>query len=84
MRRYGIGEWYGKNFLGLPDPERQRLAELSRSGLQKSQVCPFRSRPGTTKQCTKPGGVCSIRNYDETSGRAVAVAGSEGSLRVTE
>lgn len=73
MARYGIGEWFGYLYRTTTSTRR---AELVEAGLNK-QVCPFRaSYPFTAPErrntpntnCTKSGGVCSIRtvpNNDE-------------------
>ncbi len=51
--------------------KRQKTEELA---------CPFRTDvPHAT--CTKPGGVCSIRVYNEKSGKVVPVGGERGRLR---
>lgn len=83
MRKFGIGEWYGKSFLHLTPEERIEFARISKEGLHKQHGCPFRSRPGAPKPCTKPGGVCSIRQYEEKDGLATRIDGEEGTLRAT-
>ncbi len=74
MRRFGIGEWYGHAYLGLSRDERQGFA-LS----EVDRPCPFRIGGGG---CTKKGGVCSFRLYEESDGVASAVSGAEDGLRV--
>lgn len=71
-RRFGIGEWYGRSFLQLSASERKALAET-----KTKQACPFRSGGG---DCSKRGGVCSFRYYEEDDGIAIPIVG-EG-LRV--
>lgn len=83
MKKYGIGEWYGRNFLELTVEERVEFARISREGLHKTVACPFRSRLGTTKACSKRGGVCSIRNYESVDGLAALIEGPDGTLRAT-
>ena len=61
MPRYGIAEWYGSPFVALSPEERMDMA-LSASGQKKPLPCPF--RPGLPL-CSKAGGVCSLRLYDE-------------------
>lgn len=66
-RRFGIGEWYGKSFVSLSANEREEMAKGGRV-----RPCPFRLGSG---KCTKRGGVCSFRNYEDDSGTARPVAG---------
>ncbi len=84
-KRFGIGEWYGKNFLQLSGKERRHLASLQigKSPERKSLPCPFRSTDELTVNCTKEGGVCSIRLYEEALGKALSVSGEVGQLRAT-
>ena len=60
--RYGIGEYYGRDYSTLSPPEIRELANAS----FKSQKCPFRN--GETS-CHKQGGVCSLRLYSDKDGR---------------
>lgn len=69
MSRYGIAEWYGRDFLSLTPVERRELAETALGDRPKPD-CPFRSGP-----CSKKGGVCSIRPYEDRNGRAHASGG---------
>ena len=73
-RRFGIGEWYGRSFVGLTGNERRAYA----TGIGV-QPCPFRMGGGS---CTKKGGVCSFRSYEESEGAAVPVSGAAAGLRV--
>ena len=73
-RRFGIGEWYGRSFVGLTRDERRAYAAGT-----GSQPCPFRMSGGP---CTKKGGVCSFRSYEDANGVAVPVSGAEAGLRV--
>ncbi|MYA43398.1 MAG: hypothetical protein F4Z31_16840 [Gemmatimonadetes bacterium] len=66
--RYGIAEWYGHDLLALSPAERQRLAEAAQS--RRKLPCPF-----TGNDCTKTGGVCSIRPYSADGGRIAAGVG---------
>lgn len=55
--RYGIAEWFGLPFTRLSADHRQMLAATA-LGQTRPPPCPFqRGRP----QCSKRGGVCSIR-----------------------
>jgi len=62
--RYGIGEWYGKLFVGMSAQERVRYAELQARG-KTGMPCPWRSTGDASFACNKKGGVCSIRLYEE-------------------
>ena len=73
-RRFGIGEWYGHSFADLTREDRQAYAAGT-----GSQPCPFRMGGGP---CTKTGGVCSFRLYEDDDGVAVPVSGAEAGLRV--
>jgi len=59
--RFGIGEWYGNLFHRLSPDARKQLANVALTHKNKTAPkCPFR-RDG--KNCTKKGGVCSMRLY---------------------
>ena len=73
-RRFGIGEWYGYSYVGLTSDQRRAY---SRS--PGSQPCPFRIKGGS---CTKKGGVCSFRLYQDDGGVAVPTLDEEDGLRV--
>ena len=73
-RRFGIGEWYGHSFVGLTQDERRAYATGT-----GSHPCPFRMGGG---KCTKKGGVCSFRLYEDTDGVAIPESGAEAGLRV--
>ncbi|MGI8744153.1 MAG: NotI family restriction endonuclease [Bryobacteraceae bacterium] len=85
--RYGIGEWFGRPFHRLKAEERFEL--LTHANERKPGVtCPFRSSfqafdprglPGTTN-CTKQGGVCSIREYVRD---AESIVTPRGGIRTT-
>lgn len=84
-RRFGIGEWYGKNFIHLSNKERRHLASLqiTKSPQRKNLLCPFRSTDALIVNCTKEGGVCSIRFYEEARRKVSKVSGELGQLRAT-
>lgn len=73
-RRFGIGEWYGNSFVDLSQAERRAYAAGT-----GSHPCPFRLDGG---KCTKRGGVCSFRSYEDFDGVATSVADAEADLRV--
>ena len=90
-RRYGIGEWFGRLLTALTADQRQALAQ--EAGRKAPAVeCPFRASchafdpravPGKGTNCTKQGGVCSLREYSRiASGGSIRVAPA-GSLRTT-
>src|SRR6266542_2078327 len=84
-RRFGIGEWYGKSFLAMTPAERRRLAtlQIAKDPKLKTIVCPFRSTLVAIVPCTKPGGVCSLRLYEEVADKITPVEGPIGQLRAT-
>lgn len=63
-QRFGIAEWYGRNFVTLTVEERRAYAEgLLSKKVPAPQPCPFKPGGGN---CSKPSGICSIRPYVET------------------
>lgn len=85
--RFGIGEWYGRSFVRLTPEQRKEFAALQ--SIDKShrpeQPCPPRSSPKRIIQCTKEGGVCSLRMYRKVaaSNEVLVAPGTSGSLRTT-
>ena len=73
-RRFGIGEWYGRAYTGLTAEERRTYAAGD-----GSHPCPFRMGGG---KCTKRGGVCSFRLYEDADGVTVPATDAEAGLRV--
>jgi hypothetical protein len=84
-RRFGIAEWYGKPLSVMTPAERRRLAImlLNKDPKLKAIPCPFRSTELAVVPCTKPGGVCSLRLYEQTSEGVLPVDSSSGQLRAT-
>src|SRR5438552_3279187 len=84
-RRFGIGEWYGKSFLKMTPDERRGFAtlQIAKDPKLKAISCPFRSTPSLLVPCTKTGGVCSLRLYEEDTGKTKPVEGPIGQLRAT-
>ncbi len=64
--RYGIGEWYGKDFASLNTETVRQYAGAK----NKAQHCRFRNA-----SCNKKGGVCSLRLYEKTSDSVVPAGG---------
>ena len=60
MNRYGIAEWFGEPFPGMPPDRRQQLAGYALGPISNAPRCPF--QPGNIR-CNKKGGVCSIQQY---------------------
>ena len=84
-RRFGIGEWYGKQFHLLSAAERRQWAErqpLPTRG-KHGPDCPFLSTDTRHVPCNKRGGVCSLRLYesDPATGTVGFAPGSDGRLR---
>jgi hypothetical protein len=84
---FGIGEWYGRLFANLAPEQRQQHARLQLLPKRErpSQLCPFRNAADTPLECTKEGGVCSLRLYirDTTTGRVGVAPGEDGELCTT-
>lgn len=88
--RFGIGEWFGRPFHRLTPQERSEL--LTHANQRKPQIqCPFRvswqnsdihTLPGATN-CTKQGGVCSIREYVRVSSGDRTIVSPRGAIRTT-
>jgi len=85
--RYGIGEWYGRSLAHLTVEERKRFGRIQEATEAPTEkpLCPFRGSPHEKIPCTKKGGVCSIRLYEQQGGAgAVSSApGQSGSLVTT-
>lgn len=60
--RYGLGEWYGRSFATLSQAERMYYAGLN---TPKQERCLPRSSEDHLVYCTKKGGVCSLRLYEQ-------------------
>lgn len=71
MASWSIAEWYGKDIRTMSSAERRDAAVVALDTNERGMaaveqpICPFLSavRPGA--KCNKPGGVCSIRLYEE-------------------
>ncbi|WP_417810105.1 NotI family restriction endonuclease [Thalassospira alkalitolerans] len=67
-KRFGIGEIYGQNFVGISNDERKELIDLD---AKLRLECPFLvsfpdlapNRKKDQFKCSKSSGVCSIRNF---------------------
>jgi hypothetical protein len=85
--RYGIGEWYGRTLVHLTAEEREYFAKIQRvkSAITQSPLCRFRGSPDEKTPCTKKGGVCSIRLYEQEGATGVVSPppGQAGSLVTT-
>ncbi len=70
--RYSIGEWYGAGFETLSSTGRFRLGKREwESDTLTATPCPFPSGG----ICNKKGGVCSLRQYQQTGDGPVAGIG---------
>jgi hypothetical protein len=81
--RFGIGEWYGKPFASMSPTERQKYAELQFQLEAPVLPCPFLSTDDVVAECSKKGGVCSLRMYERKPDGRVEVDVGRGTLRVT-
>ncbi|MEJ7849157.1 MAG: NotI family restriction endonuclease [Pyrinomonadaceae bacterium] len=82
--RFGIGEWYGYSFVYLTTEERKQYAAIAPvQNKQNAPPCPFQSTNKKTIPCTKKGGICSLRLYEQEDGGSAKPAGGDaGKLRV--
>ena len=70
--RYSIGEWYGAGFESLSATERfQRAKTECEVNAILGVACPFQS----AFKCSKKGGVCSLRQYQQIGDGPVSGAG---------
>lgn len=82
--RFGIGEWYGQSFVHLTRDQQKYYAEIAISHSKtNAPPCPFKS-PDLSEPCTKKGGICALRLYQDTgNGCAIVAEGDAGKLRIT-
>lgn len=72
--RYGIAEWFGLDLRVLSPIGRQNFGKLAltqkneKGALANAPACPFLSTLLPNARCNKPGGVCSIRKFDNLDG----------------
>lgn len=80
--RFGIGEWFGHSFVNLSAKQRRQFSKIALHQTKaNAPPCPF--KPGQ-QNCTKKGGICSLRLYEpKENGEATALVGPEGDLRAT-
>ena len=65
--RFGICEWYGRPFAGLPAADRRQLADIALASVrgrggsdEEVPRCPYQLG---SPPCSKKGGVCSLQRY---------------------
>jgi hypothetical protein len=83
--RFGIGEWYGRSFALLSPEERKFYADIQDlpGEARPPQLCPFLSRAGQPINCSKSGGICSLRSYERLDGDVVALDSRASTIRAT-
>ena len=83
--RYSIAELFGLPIDQLSIEERNRLLDYSISGKVKDYpACPFRLKSAAGEnRCSKKGGVCSLRRYRNSEGKALRIDGFEGTPTIT-
>lgn len=70
--RHSIGEWYGRPFESMSPKERHDQAKLEVGTATLTGLnCPFQR----DRICTKKGGVCSLRKYEQAGSAAVVGVG---------
>jgi hypothetical protein len=83
---HGIGEWYGRSFVHLTAQERNTYAKMQFLTKKKRPTQPCRPRLAgdNSAECSKQGGICSLRRYTlhGTTG-AVSVTPGAGGILVT-
>lgn len=77
--RFGVGEWYGKPLVAMTSTDLVSAAKSAKGKPSQNPGCPFQPE----RTCGKPGGVCSLAEYRETSGGAELVAHASGTFCVT-
>ena len=70
--RYGIGEWFGRDVTGLNRVQRGANLALAQNKSTLTAACPFAAALNPQATCSKPGGVCTIRKYEQRGKGAVA------------
>lgn len=83
--RYGIAELFGYQIDRITKDERDKLLKYSLSNsIKEYPRCPFRLADNKgERKCSKKGGVCSIRRYQDRAGLGERIPGIEGTLTVT-
>ena len=66
--RYGIYEWFGRDAVDLKSTQRRRFLKLAEDKDTTTESCRFASSLVSDAVCSKPGGVCTIRKYQEIDG----------------
>ncbi|WP_319469979.1 NotI family restriction endonuclease [uncultured Pseudodesulfovibrio sp.] len=69
---YGIADWYGRLYRTMTQAERLEVLDDYKAKTKKP--CPFKNdmpelAPKSGTHCSKVGGVCSIRHFDEDQDR---------------
>lgn len=73
MSSWGIAEWYGQDIRAMSSDERLAAASVALETREKRMknveqpICPFLSTVRAGARCNKPGGVCSIRAYEDAA-----------------
>lgn len=87
--RVGIGEWYRRPFADLSDEERRDWAAREPRQRGDRPVChcltEYRllradAAPTASDECSKQGGICSLRQYVQTAGGVEVAPGPAGRL----
>ena len=72
--RYGIYEWFGKP---IAEQTRAQRKQHLKSAIDKdilAHPCPFAAALAPDATCSKPGGVCTLRRYEEVAGQVTVSA----------
>ncbi len=72
--RYGINEWFGQDVTRLKKSQRAAYLALATDKATMQVACPFASSIARDATCSKPGGVCTIRKYEQHANGVLASA----------
>lgn len=83
--RFGIAEWYGKSFVQLTADERRYYSEIQSIPKEERppQPCPFKGKVSATENCSKGGGICSLRSYRKDPVTGAISLDAPSTLRTT-
>ncbi|MCU1305243.1 MAG: hypothetical protein JWQ87_5527 [Candidatus Sulfotelmatobacter sp.] len=79
--RFGVAEWFGESFEGLPPQRRVELIQLAKTNRRgRNTLCPFHPEQESLR-CRKQTGVCTLRQYVRAAEGDVQISqGKEGRL----
>ena len=72
--RYGIHEWFGISVSKLTAAQRNQHLKSAVAKNVLAHACPFAAALIPDATCSKPGGVCTLRKYEEIDGHVTVSA----------